>query len=288
MRHRFILVLPLVLLGAARAAFAQCPMPQFVNTANLKIHQTGEAFPVSVKHAPNAKVEFKFEYRNINTKLFGEPDAYQPDTATKVANIVQSAAIGAESTTGGTITENQSGFWKMYVRSRCYLGEPNKAAPQPTAASDWSAPLEFVVLEKGGDGIVASVRVNPPTFAGDCPVQLCADAAVQSYYRKPVNFSWMLSNGKTAPGGTLTFDSSFQVKETDLICFPVGAGNAPGWTDPPHTGQINLVVNGKTAFPMPQAGYQVNCALKALPAGVKPLQKGMLQQNNFRMRKKVP
>jgi hypothetical protein len=177
----------------------------------------------------------------------------------------------------------------MYVRSRCYLGEQNKAAPQPTAASDWSAPLEYIVLEKGSDGIVATVRTNPATFSGDCPVTICADAAVQSYYRKPVNFSWLLSDGKAAPGGNLSFSSSLEIKETGLTCFPVGTGSGGSWTDPPHSGQIYLVVNGKKAFPMPQAGYQVNCSPKTLSTkGVKTLPKSLLQQNNFRMQRKVP
>jgi hypothetical protein len=276
-------MLPLAAVFAAQSAFAQCPAPQFVNATNMQIHRTGESFPISVKHPANAKVEFKFEYRNINTKLFGEPNPYQPDTYTKLANIVQSAAVGAESTTAGTITEIQSGFRKAYVRSRCVLGQASNTTPPPSAVSAWSAPLEFIVLDKDSDGIFASVQVNPATFSGDCPVTICADAAIQSYYRTPVNFSWLLSDGKTAPGSALSFNAPLEVKGTDLICFPIGATSSPGWTDPPHSGQIYLVVNGKKAFPMPGAGYQVNCAQKARVKGVKSL-----QQSNFRTIKKLP
>lgn len=243
---------------ASQPVFAQCPVPQLKILDSNKIHYTGEKIHIHVNHAQNVKVEFKFDYRNINVKLFGQPNPYQTDYATKVADVVET-----ETTLDGTITENQSGFWKAYARSRCTLGQPNKMAPQPTAVSDWSAPVEFIYLNQGTDGIFASVKVEPAAFSGMCPVTIFASARIQAYYpNTTVNYSWLLSDGQTAPGGTLTFNSQ-EIKDTGTIGFPVGTnwsgGGSSGYKDPPHSGLIYLVVNGKKAFPMPGAGYQVKC-----------------------------
>ncbi len=249
----FVLIFIGVTVGSASAV---CPVPQ-ITIASKHIYFTGDQIYLQVSHAQGVMIDFKFDYKNINTDLFSPDKPYQTDYATKVANLSV-----ADTTTQGTVTENQSGHWKGYARARCTLGQPNKMTPPPTATSDWSSPVEFTVLDKGSNGIFATVRTDTPSYSGSCPKTVVAYAKIQAFLPgTTVNYSWLLSDGQTAPGGKLTFSTPV-IQDTGAIGFVVGGQSAGQYKDPPHSGPIYLVINGqKAAFTMPAASYQVNCTL---------------------------
>ena len=180
---------------AVEALSAGCIVPEFIIEGNTRVYSTGEQVYVRAKHSDGATIEFKFEYRNITTNLFGPDKPYQADYVTKVTDLVVQDPY-----TRGKITENQSGHWKGYARAKCTLGQPDKMKPQPTAVTDWSAPIEFVFLDKGSDGIFASVKTDPASYTGACPKTVWTYAKIRSFYQQgTVNYSWQLSDGRRTP-----------------------------------------------------------------------------------------
>lgn len=243
---------------AIEAISADCVVPQLTIQGNPRVYYTDDQIYIRATHTKGAYIEFKFEYRSITTDLFGPDKPYQTDYNTKVTDISKQDIF-----TDGRITESTTtGHWKGYARAKCMLGEPNPKQPQQTYVTDWSAPIEFVFLDKGSDGIFATVKTDPASYTGACPKTVLAYARIRSFFKNnTVNYSWQLSGGKTSPGGTLSF-STPGVQDTASIGFPVGVTGSGTYTDPPHSGLIYLIINGKKALPLPGAGYQVNCIEK--------------------------
>ncbi len=240
----------------AGSASADCPMPLITINDN-HVFWTGDQIYLQVNHAKGVTIDFKFEFKNIYVNLFSPDPPYTTDNVTQVAN------LAVEDTwTQGSITENRPGQWRAYARARCTLGQPNNMMPPPTAMSDWSPPVEFTVLIKGSNGIFASVRTDPESYSGACPKTVLAYARIRAFFvpGTTVNYSWLLSDGQTAPGGKLT-PSTPVIQEVGPMGFIVGGQSSGQYKDPPHSGTISLVVNGQMAFPMPAASYQVNCTL---------------------------
>jgi len=252
---RKVLIFVFIFIGViAGSAFADCPVPQ-LTIVDQHVYYTGDQILLRVNHTQGAMIDFKFDYRNINVHLFGPDLPYQTDNSTKVTNL----SVG-DTLMGGQVVENQSGQWRGYARARCTLGQSNKMTPPPTAMSGWSTPVEFTVLDKGSNGIFASVRTDPASYVGACPKAISAYARIQSHMPgKAVTYSWLVSDRQTAPGGNLTF-SSPGIQDIGPEGFPVGGQSSNQYKDPPHSGAIFLIVNGQKAL-APSATYQVTCTL---------------------------
>ena len=247
---RKVLIFVFIFIGVnAGPAFAVCPIPQLTIVSKQNPYRTGSQITLTVNHEKGVTIEFKFESRAIKTNKLFDPDfPYNPDNNTKVTNISEG---GAGTITQGQVVETTSGQWRGYARARCL----------PTIASDWSAPVEFTVLDKGSSGLFGSVRTDPASYTGVCPKTIWAYGRIQSYMGggTKVGYSWLLSDGQTSPGGVLTF-STPGVQDTNPMGFPVGDKTVCQYKDPPHSGQISLIINDQKAWP-PSASYQVNCTV---------------------------
>ena len=255
---RKVLIFVFIFIGVnAGPAFAVCPIPHLTIVSKQNPYSTGDQITLTVNHEKGVTIEFKFESRAIKTNKLFDPDfPYNPDNNTKVTNI----STGAGTITQGQVVETMSGQWRGYARARCLVGQPDKKKPQQTITSGWSAPVEFTVLDKGSNGLFGSVRTDPASYTGVCPKTITAYGRIQSYMGgTTVNYSWLLSDGQTSPGGVLTF-STPGIQDTNPMGFVVGGKTFGQYKDPPHSGLISLIINGQKAWP-PSASYQVNCTV---------------------------